>query len=148
MSDFLHHLPEFIAHHMLLAMLFVVLTVVLIGNEVSRLFRGYKELSPNGLTLLINRETPLVVDLSSAQDFERGHVPGARHVPLSQFDPENKDLAKAKELPVAVYCKDGNTSANAAARLVKAGFTHVYWLGGGLAAWRSADLPTVSGRNA
>jgi len=147
MSEILHRLPEFIAHHMLLAMLFLVLTVVLIGNEVSRLFRGYKELTPNALTLLINRETPLLVDLSSSQDFERGHIAGARHVPLSQFDPENKDLAKVKELPVAVYCKDGNTSASAAARLVKAGFKHVYWLGGGLAAWRSAELPTVSGRS-
>ena len=146
MSELLHRLPEFIANHMLLAMLFVVLIVVLIGNEISRLFRGYKELSPNGLTLLINRDSPLVVDLSSAQDFERGHVPNARHVPLSQFDPENKDLAKVKELPVAVYCKDGNTSATAAARLVKAGFKHVYWLGGGLAAWRNAELPTVSGK--
>ena len=146
MSEFLHRLPEFVANHMLLAMAFVVLIVVLIGNEISRLFRGYKELSPNGLTLLINRESPLVVDLSSSQDFERGHIPGSRHVPLSQFDPENKDLAKVKEMPVAVYCKDGHTSASAAARLVKAGFQHVYWLGGGLAAWRSAELPTVSGK--
>jgi len=147
MSEILHRLPEFISHHMLLAMLFVVLIAVLIGNEVSRLFRGYKELTPNGLTLLINRENPLLVDMASAQDFERGHIANARHVPLSQFDPENKDLAKVKELPVAVYCKDGNTSARAAARLVKAGFKHVYWLGGGLAAWRSAELPTVSGRS-
>jgi rhodanese-related sulfurtransferase len=130
----------------LLAMVFVVLVVALVGNEISRLFRGYKELCPHGLTLLINRESPLVVDLSSSQDYERGHIAGARHVPLSQFDPENKDLAKVKELPVAVYCKDGNTSASAAARLVKAGFTHVYWLGGGIAAWRGADLPTVTGR--
>jgi rhodanese-related sulfurtransferase len=147
MSEILHRLPEFVSHHMLLAMLFVVLIVVLIGNEVSRLFRGYKELTPNGLTLLLNRENPLLVDMSSAQDFERGHIANARHVPLSQFDPENKDLAKVKELPVAVYCKDGNTSASAAGRLVKAGFKHVYWLGGGLAAWRSAELPTVSGRS-
>ena len=147
MSEFLQRLPEFFAHHMLLAMLFLVLTVVLIGNEVSRLFRGYKELTPNGLTLLINRENLLLVDLSSSQDFERGHIPNARHVPLSQFDPENKDLNKVKEMPVALYCKDGNTSATAAARLVKSGFKHVYWLGGGLAAWRGADLPTVSGRS-
>jgi rhodanese-related sulfurtransferase len=146
MSEFLHRLPEFIANHMLLAMLFVVLLVALIGNEVSRLFRGYKELSPNGLTLLINRENPLVVDLSSSQDYERGHIPSARHVPLSQFDPENKELAKVKDMPVAVYCKDGNTSATAAARLVKSGFKHVYWLGGGIAAWRGAELPTVSGK--
>src|SRR5512143_484533 len=146
MSEFLHRLPEFFVHHTMLAMLFVVLAIALLGNEISRLFRGYKELSPNGLTLLINRESPLVVDLSSSQDFERGHIPGSRHVPLSQFDPENKDLAKVKEMPVAVYCKDGHTSASAAARLVKAGFQHVYWLGGGLAAWRSADLPTVNGK--
>jgi rhodanese-related sulfurtransferase len=146
MSEILQRLPEFFAHHMLLAMLFVVLVVALAGNEISRLFRGYKELSPHGLTLLINRDSPLLVDLSSSQDYERGHIPGARHVPLSQFDPENKDLAKVKELPVAVYCKDGNASANAAARLVKTGFKHVYWLGGGLSAWRGADLPTVTGK--
>jgi len=146
MSEFMQRLPDFFAHHTMLVMLLVVLVLAFAGNEASRLFRGYKELTPGGLTLLINRESPLLVDLSSAQDFERGHIPGARHVPLSQFDPENKELAKVKDLPVAVYCKDGNTSATAAARLVKAGFQHVYWLGGGVGAWRNADLPTVSGR--
>ena len=146
MSEFLQRLPEFFAHHMLLAMIFAVLVVALVGNEISRLFRGYKELSPHGLTLLLNRESPLLVDLSSSQDFERGHIAGARHVPLSQFDPENKDLAPVKERPVAVYCRTGTASAQAAARLVKAGFKQVFWLGGGLAAWRGADLPTVSGK--
>src|SRR5690349_24619135 len=146
MSELLQRLPEFFAHHLLLAMVFVVLVVALVGNEISRLFRGYKELSPHGLTLLINRESPLVVDLSSSQDYERGHIPGARHVPLSQFDPENKDLAKVKELPVAVYCKNGHTSSQAASRLVKAGFKQVYWLGGGLGAWQQGGLPTTKGK--
>lgn len=146
MSEFLHHLPEFLGHHTLLAMLFVVLLLVLAGHEAARLFRGYRELTPGALTLLINRESPLLADLSSVQDFDHGHITGARHVPMSQFDPENKELAKVKELPVALYCKNGNTSAQAAARLVKAGFTRVYWLGGGLAAWRSADLPTTRGK--
>jgi rhodanese-related sulfurtransferase len=146
MDDFLHHLPEFIGNHFLLAMMFGVLLLALVSGEVSRLFRGYKELTPSGLTLLINRENALVVDLSSNQDFEKGHIAGARHVPMSQFDPENKDLAKVKELPVAVYCKTGTTSAQAAARLVKAGFAKVYWLGGGLGAWQQADLPTTRGK--
>ncbi|MDR3387137.1 MAG: rhodanese-like domain-containing protein [Rudaea sp.] len=146
MDDILHHLPEFIGHHTLLVMLFVVLLLVLVGGEVSRLFRGYRELTPAALTQLINRQNALVVDLSSTVDFENGHIAGARNVQMSQFDPENKDLAKARELPIAVYCKSGNTSTQAAARLVKAGFKHVYWLGGGLAAWRSADLPTARGK--
>lgn len=146
MDDFLHHLPEFIGNHTLLAILFVVLLGVLIAGEVSRLFRAYRELTPAALTLLINRENALVIDLSSQQDFDKGHIAGARHVVMSQFDPENKELAKVRDLPVAVYCKTGNISPKAAARLVKAGFRQVYWLGGGLAAWRQADLPTTRGK--
>jgi rhodanese-related sulfurtransferase len=146
MDDILHHLPEFIGHHTLLVMLFVVLLLALVGGEVSRLFRGYRELTPAGLTQLINRENALVVDLSSTADFDKGHIAGAKNVLMSQFDPENKELVKVKELPIALYCKSGNTSSQAAARLVKAGFKHVYWLGGGLAAWRQADLPTARGK--
>jgi len=146
MSEFLHRLPEFIGNHTLLAMLFFSVLVAFVGSEVSRLFRGYRELTPGALTQLINRDSPLIVDLSSSQDFEKGHIPGARHVPLSQFDPENKDLAKVKTLPVAVYCRSGTTSAQAAARLVKAGFQKVFWLGGGLASWQQADLPLVRGK--
>lgn len=145
MSEFLHRLPEFVGNHLLLVLLFGAVLVALVGNEASRLFRGYRELTPGALTLLINRDSPLVVDLSSSQDFEKGHIPGARHVPLSQFDPENKELAKVRDLPVAVYCKNGTTSAQAAARLVKAGFRRVFWLGGGLSAWQQADLPLVRG---
>lgn len=146
MSDILQHLPEFFSNHMFLVMLFVVLLVVLVSNEVSRLFRGYREVTPGALTLLINRENPLLVDLSAAPDFEKGHIPGARNVLMSQFDPENKDLVKVKDRPVAVYCRSGTTSAQAASRLVKAGFQQVFWLGGGLAAWREASLPIAKGR--
>ena len=146
MNEFLHHLPEFIGNHLMLVMIFVVILLALVGGEVSRLFRGYKELSPAGLTLLINRESPLLVDLSSNAEFEKGHIAGSRHVPLSQFDPENKELAKVKEMPVAVYCRTGTTSSQAASRLVKAGFKQVYWLGGGLGAWQQADLPLTKGK--
>jgi len=85
--------------------------------------------------------------VSSLQDFEKGHVPGAKHVAMSQFDPENKDLAKAKELPVAIYDRNGQASGTAAQRLVKAGFSRVYWLEGGLAAWSEAQLPVAKGRS-
>jgi rhodanese-related sulfurtransferase len=146
MSEILHRLPEFAGNHMFLVMLFVVLLITLIGNEAARLFRGYRELTPAALTRLINRDNPLLVDLSAAADFEKAHIPGARNVLMSQFDPENKELGGVKDRPVAVYCKTGNTSAQAAARLVKSGFQQVFWLGGGLASWREANLPLAKGR--
>jgi rhodanese-related sulfurtransferase len=146
MNDILARLPEFLGRHLPLALLFAALLVALIVTEVMRLARGGRQLTPAQLTQLINRENALVVDLSSQADFEKGHVPGAKHVALAQFDPENKDLAKIKDRPVAVCCKNGVTSAKAVQRLLKAGFTRVYTLAGGVEAWRRADLPLAKGK--
>jgi rhodanese-related sulfurtransferase len=145
MNDFLHKLPTFVGNHLALSALFVIILLALVAMEFGRLLRKYKELTPAGLTLLINRESPLLVDLSARADFEKMHVPGARHVLMSQFDPEHKDLAKAKDLPVVVMDKDGRGSDKAAQRLVKAGFTKVYTLGGGVLAWQQAQLPLAKG---
>ncbi|HEX7814531.1 rhodanese-like domain-containing protein [Dyella sp.] len=147
MSDFLQKLTPFIHNHIILVGLFVLVVLALIAMEIASLFRKYKEVSPAGLTLLINRESPLMIDLSAYADFEKAHVPGARHVAMSQFDPESKDLAAAKDLPVVVMDKDGRGEAQRAAqRLVKAGFAKVFFLGGGVAAWQQAQLPTAKGR--
>lgn len=139
-------LLAFAGRHTLLALAFAGLTLAIAYHEVARLFRGYKALRPAALTALVNRENALVVDLSPLVDFEKGHIPGSRNVQPSQFDPENPTLAKAKALPVVVVCRTGQASADAAARLRRAGFEHVYWLDGGIAAWQQADLPLVKGR--
>lgn len=140
-------LPEFVTQHPWLCLLLVAIVIGLIVTELLHFSRGFKELNPAALTLIINRENALLVDLSSQQDFDKGHIPGARHVPLAQFDPESKDLAKIKDRPVVVVCKSGATSAKAAKRLLAAKFTAVYTLAGGNDAWRRADLPMASGKS-
>lgn len=130
----------------MLTTIFVVVTVAILYTEVARLLRGYKALRPAELTALINRDNALVVDLSASADFEKGHIAGSKNVSPSQFDPENKLLAPAKNLPVVLVCRTGSASADAAKRLKKAGFTQVSWLDGGIAAWQQADLPLVKGR--
>lgn len=146
MNDFLHKLPAFVGNHLALSALFVILLVAVIVTQLMTLLRKYKELTPAGLTLLINRENPLLVDISPRDSFEKAHIPGARHVLMSQFDPESKDLAKAKDLPVVVICRAGQTAQGAAQRLVKAGFQKVYFLGGGMGAWTQAQLPVAKGK--
>jgi rhodanese-related sulfurtransferase len=94
----------------------------------------------------MNREDALLVDISPAGDFEKGHIAGAKSVQLSQFDPESKLLAKLRDLPVVVTCRSGTTAGDAAKRLVKAGFKKVYLLEGGNAAWQQASLPLVKGK--
>jgi rhodanese-related sulfurtransferase len=142
-------LPELIAfasRHPYLSLGLAGLTVAIVFNEVSGLFRGYKGLQPAGLTALVNRDNALVVDLRPSGDFEKGHIPGAKNVQMSQFDPENKHLAAARALPVVLVCKAGQTSGDAAKRLRKAGFEHVYVLDGGIGAWQQAGLPLAKGR--
>ncbi|MGN6481459.1 rhodanese-like domain-containing protein [Luteibacter sp.] len=146
MNDFFHKLPEFASNHLALVGLFVAILLALIATEIGKLFRKWKSLTPAGLTQLINRDTPLIIDLSATADFEKAHVPGAKNVAMSQFDPEHKDLAKAKELPVVLVDKDGRTLGKPAARLVKAGFTRVFVLDGGTFAWQNAQLPTAKGK--
>ena len=97
-------LQSFIALHPVLIALFAGLLLALVANELSVLTRRYKALSPAALTQLINRENALLVDVSAQGDYEGGHIVGSRHVALSQFDPEQKDLAKVRDLPVAVVC--------------------------------------------
>jgi rhodanese-related sulfurtransferase len=139
-------LLAFAERHPYLSLALAGLTIALVYNEIARLFRSYKVLQPAGLTALINRENALVVDLSSISEFEKGHIPGSRNVVQSQFDPENKQLAGAKAMPVVAVCRTGQASAAAAKRLKQAGFEQVYWLDGGISAWRQADLPLVKGR--
>lgn len=136
-------LPDFIQNHLYLMVIFFGLCVALIVSELRLLTRKYKALTPAGLTQLMNREDTLVVDISAQQDYQNGHIVGAKHVAMSQFDPEHKDLAKAKQLSVAIICKTGQTAGKACERLVKAGFSQVYLLEGGMSAWYAANLPVT-----
>lgn len=146
MSDILHRLPEFLGNHFYLAIAFVGVLVALLVTEAQRFMRGYTALTPAGLTQLINRDNALVIDVSAQAEFEKGHVPGARHLLPSQVDPDNKELAKSRETPVALVCRNGQASAQVAQKLKKAGFAKVFWLDGGIAAWSEAQMPLARGR--
>ncbi len=146
MDSFLQRLPEFAANHLMLVAILLALLAALVGAEFGRLTRKFKALSPGQLVTLINRENALLVDVSASNEWQAAHIAGARHIALSQFDPEAKELAKVKDLPVAVYCRNGQTSTQACERLGKAGFTKVFWLDGGLEAWRAAELPVAKGK--
>jgi rhodanese-related sulfurtransferase len=141
-----NRLLAFAGENLLPVMIFVGLTAALIYTEFSRLTSGFKAVDPAGLTALINRQDALLVDVSASADFEKGHIAGAKNVQMSQFDADNKILARVRDMPVAVVCRTGNVSADAARKVAKAGFKQVHWLDGGIAAWTGAQLPLVKGR--
>lgn len=139
-------LLAFAGRNLVYVIAIVVLTVAIIANELSRIFRGYKALRPAEVTRLINQENALVVDLRAIADYQKGHIAGAKNVLMSQFDPESKQLASAKALPIVLVCQNGVTVDGAAKRLKKAGFERIHVLEGGITAWQQAELPLVKGK--
>lgn len=138
-------LAFFSRHPMLSAGFFGVLIAWVI-YEIKHARRGFQEVSGNAAALLVNRQNAVIVDVSPAVDFEKQHIPGARNMPMSQFDPDGKELSKLKGQALIVTCRDGSQSALACKRLLRSGYTQVHVLRGGVNGWLSEQLPTVKGR--
>jgi rhodanese-related sulfurtransferase len=92
-------------------------------------------------TQLINRQDALVVDVREQAEYAQSHVLNARLLPLSQIEAKIGDIEKFKDKPVILYCATGNRSSAAASVLRKGGFSNVFNLSGGFAAWQQAGLP-------
>jgi len=131
----------------ILSIAFVGLTVAIIVMEVKRRLSGFAAITPAAATSLMNRDDALVVDVSPAPDFAKAHILGSISAPLADLDPlKHKLLSKSLERPIIVVCRAGNSGADGAAKLLKAGFKKVSVLEGGIAGWRQADLPVTKGR--
>lgn len=67
----------------------------------------------------------VVIDVRTPQEFEAGHIPGARLIPFDQIAARAGELP-AKDRPVVLYCRTGRRTGLAAATLQQLGYTAVY----------------------
>ncbi|MCJ0765137.1 rhodanese-like domain-containing protein [Variovorax terrae] len=93
---------------------------------------------------LINREKAVVIDVSEADEYARAHVGGARNVPFGQLEDKLAATVKNKALPVILVCATGARANRAVAVAKKLGYEQAQALGGGLKAWKDANLPIES----
>lgn len=72
----------------------------------------------------------IILDVRRADEFAAGHIPGAINVAnesiLSDPPAELPDMDRL----IYVYCRSGNRSKQAAAKLVAMGYTHIVEFGG------------------
>jgi rhodanese-related sulfurtransferase len=86
----------------------------------------------------------VLVDVREPEEWEAGHAPQARLVPMGQVD---KRLAELRGAPkMLVVCRSGGRSAAIAQLLTSHGLDAVN-LVGGMRAWAEAGLPVVTGTN-
>ena len=97
--------------------------------------------SAAGAVQLINREKAVVIDVCEPAEFAGGHVGGAKNIPFAQLETRLPAVVKNKALPLILVCSSGSRSGRAVAIAKKLGYEQALSLGGGLKAWKEANLP-------
>jgi hydroxyacylglutathione hydrolase len=85
----------------------------------------------------------LVVDVRNRSEWEKGHIPNARHIMLG--DLQQSLAALPKNRPIIAVCGSGYRSSIAASLLVQQGFSEVSSMAGGMMAWNRQGLPLAKG---
>ncbi|WP_147533937.1 rhodanese-like domain-containing protein [Bacillus marasmi] len=74
-----------------------------------------------------------LIDVREPNEFDAGHILGARNIPLSQLKMRLKEIRPDK--PVYLYCQSGTRSGRAAQLLYKKGYKDLSHLQGGFKKW-------------
>ena len=92
---------------------------------------------------LIAAPDVVILDVRKADEFAEGHIKGAVLIDQFQSDFVEQTQAKlAKDKTIAIYCRSGRRSANAAGKLSDIGYKCVN-LKGGIIAWKEANMPVI-----
>jgi rhodanese-related sulfurtransferase len=79
----------------------------------------------------------VLIDVRELDEYEAGHIEGARHVPLDSLNAESAGADPNGE--IVFYCRSGERSAAAAEAFAASGLD-AHSIAGGLAAWSEAGL--------
>lgn len=74
-----------------------------------------------------------LIDVREPNEFEGGHILGARNIPMSQMKMRMQEVRS--DMPVYLYCQSGMRSARAAQFLHRKGYRDLTQLQGGFKKW-------------
>jgi rhodanese-related sulfurtransferase len=129
----------FLAHNWALVLIALVSGTLLVFPNVAKGIRS--GLTPGEAVQLINRERGVVVDVGEPEEFAAGHTVGARNVPFGQLQQRLPEVVKNKTVPLILVDPTGARAQRALAVAKSLGYDKAVVLGGGLKAWKEANLP-------
>lgn len=105
-----------------------------------------KKVDAKTLKRWLDDDLAVLIDVREADEHAREHIPQARLVPLSGFNPS--DFAKDCEKIGVFHCQSGTRTAEAAPRILQTGFSQICELEGGLKGWKDAGFAVNFNRKA
>ena len=105
--------------------------------------QNYENTDVQGFSELIADSNVVVLDVRTVDEFAEGHIQGAVLIDQGQSDfIEKVKAALPTDKKIAIYCRSGRRSANAAKKLADVGYKCVN-LKGGIIAWKEAKKPVI-----
>jgi sulfur-carrier protein adenylyltransferase/sulfurtransferase len=107
------------------------------GAEVIRQIRSrVQEVDPAEVSEHLGTGITLI-DVRESEEWDAGHIPGAKHVPRGYLESRIEAAAPEKDQRVVIYCASGQRSALAANTLQELlGYTNVSSMTGGITLWK------------
>ena len=96
----------------------------------------YKAVNAAEAKELIKNLEPLVLDVRTQFEFNRGHLKNAQLIPVQAIQKDYTKLLDHKDKPVFIYCASGNRSTVASKVLIDNGFKRIYNLRYGIKEWQ------------
>lgn len=87
----------------------------------------------------------VLIDVREDSEFETAHADGAKHMGRGVIDRDIVQTFTDKDTELILYCGGGYRSVLAADMIQKMGYTNVWSMAGGWAAWQEAEAPIVIG---
>ncbi len=137
---------EFFGNHPILSAVWFGLLIALVFSHVQGQLAKFTRVNSSQLTQMVNQQNAILVDIRAVDEFQKGHIAGAKNLTLEQVEAENlKGLEKAKDKPIIVICAAGMSATKAANKLVALDYQQVSILEGGMNSWAGANLPVAKG---
>ena len=140
----MEQLITFATNHPLLSSVWAAIVLMIIFTTIKIQLSPIKQVSTQELTLLVNKQDGAVVDIRTEKEFKAAHIIDAIYFSADKASKNDfTALEKVKGKPIIIVCVAGITASKIANQLLKAGFTQVNILKGGMNAWSGAGLPTT-----
>ena len=120
---------------------FTLLILCLIALIIYEGKKGGTKVDPVEATRLINREGAVVVDLRASEEFSTGHITGSINISAEKLEQQLNSMKHSKEAPLILVCKTGNNSKTVGGSLLRAGYSNVNLISGGMTTWQGSGLP-------
>ena len=103
---------------------------------------NYRELTVDEAAVILKNESPLLLDVRTRAEYDRGHIAGSVLIPVQELQRRVSELDAYKNKDILLYCATGNRSTVASKILIDRGFTRIMNMRRGIVAW-SKSYPIV-----